>query len=204
MPDVTSREAVAVFHDENSLQSAVDELLISGFDRSAVSLLAGQHAVEARLHHSYGKVAELEDDPGVPRIAYMGSDSRTEAKGVVVGGLAYVGAVASAGAVVASGGTILAALLAVTVAGGLGGLIGAALAKIIAEHHAQYLQTQLEKGGLVLWVALANADQESRALEILKRRAADDVHIHQLPVIDYGTLQGGVSYDLSFMKSLGM
>ena len=204
MPDSTSREAVAVFHDEKSLQSTVDELLISGFDRSALSLLAGQRAVESTLRHSYRRIADLEDDPSVPRIAYIGSDSRTEAKSVAVGGLAYVGAVASAGIVVASGGTILAALLAVTVAGGLGGLIGAALAKIIAKHHAHYLQAQLEKGGLVLWVALASADQESRAVEILNRRAADDVHIHQLPVVDYGALQGGVSYDLSFMKRLGM
>lgn len=204
MPNNTSREAVAVFHDEKSLQTAVDELLISGFDRAAVNLLAGQHAVEAKLHHSYRKIVELEDDPGVPRIAYMGPDSRTEAESVAVGGLAYVGAVASAGIVVASGGSILAVLLAVTIAGGLGGLIGAALAKIIDSHHAHYLQAQLEKGGLVLWVTLANPDQENRALGILKRLGADGVHIHQLPVIDYGTLQGGVSYDLSFMKHLGL
>jgi hypothetical protein len=204
MPIKTSREVVAVFHDEESLRSAVDELLISGFNRVAINLLAGQQAVEATLRHSYTKVAELEDDPGVPRIAYVESDSRIEAESVAVGGLAYVGAVASAGAIVASGGSILATLLAVTIAGGLGGLIGAALAKIIDKHHAHYLQIQLEKGGLVLWVTVANRDQERRALEILKRLGADDVHVHQLPIVDYRTLQGSVPYDLSFMERPGL
>ena len=204
MSNKISREAVAVFHDERSLRAAVDELLISGLNRAAINLLAGQQTVEATLRHSYTKVTELEDDPGVPRIAYMGPDSRIEAESVTVGGLAYVGAVVSAGVVVASGGSILAALLAVTIAGGLGGLIGAALAKIIDKHHAHYLQLQLEKGGLVLWVTLSNPDQESRALEILKRLGADDVHVHQLPVIEYKTLQDSVPYDLSFMKRLGL
>ena len=31
------REAVGVFHDEAALQDAVDELLIAGFDRSALT-----------------------------------------------------------------------------------------------------------------------------------------------------------------------
>jgi len=204
MPNKTSREAVAVFHDEASLRAAVDELLISGFNRAAINLLAGKQAVEATLGHSYTKVAELEDDLGVPRIAYIESDSRIEAESVAVGGLAYVGAVASAGAVVASGGSILATLLAVTIAGGLGGLIGAALAKVIDKHHAHYLQVQLEKGGLLLWVTVASRDQERQALAILKRHGADDVHVHKLPIVDYRTLQAGVPYDLSFMDRLGL
>jgi len=46
MTKATVREAVGVFHDEKSLQGAVDELLIAGFDRSKLSLLADQAAVE--------------------------------------------------------------------------------------------------------------------------------------------------------------
>jgi hypothetical protein len=46
MVDTAIREAVAVFHDEKSLQSAVDSLLIAGFDRSHLSLLAGEASIE--------------------------------------------------------------------------------------------------------------------------------------------------------------
>lgn len=59
------REAVAVFHDEASLRAA-DELLMSGFDRSYLSLLGGHRAVERKLGHMFERV--VEDDP-TPRIS---------------------------------------------------------------------------------------------------------------------------------------
>ena len=101
-----TREAVAVFHDWASLQACVDDLLSSGFDRSEFSLLAAQKVVEEKLGHVYEKVADLEDDPEVPRTAFVGRDSHIEARAGVIGALAYVGAAAAIGVVVASGGTI--------------------------------------------------------------------------------------------------
>jgi hypothetical protein len=67
MVDTRIREAVGVFHDERSLQSAVDTLLISGFDRSCLSLLANQRTIDSKLGHRFEKVADLEDDPAVPK-----------------------------------------------------------------------------------------------------------------------------------------
>ena len=49
------REAVAVFETAETLQAAIDELLISGFNRAELSLLAGEHAVEEKLGHHYTK-----------------------------------------------------------------------------------------------------------------------------------------------------
>jgi len=199
MVDTAIREAVAVFHDEKSLQSAVDALPIVGFDRSYLSLLAGQHSIEAKLGHRFEKVSELEDEPEVPTQAYIGVDSRTEGKGVLVGVLFYVGACAAAGAVVASGGTAAAALIA----GGGGGLVGAAFARFLEQRHAHRLQEQLDRGGLVLWVRTPTLEDEQRAVETLRVNGADDVHVHDLPKPHYAQA-GGVSHDMSFMKSLGM
>jgi hypothetical protein len=203
MTDTRIREAVGVFHDEKSLQSAVDALLIHGFDRSYVSLLASQHAVESKLGHRFDKVADLEDDPAVPTHAYVGVDSRTEGKAAIVGGLFYVGAVAAAGMIVASGGTAAAALIAAAVAGGGGGLIGAALAQFLEHRHAHRLQEQLDHGGLLLWVRTPSVESERRAVEILRAQDADDVHVHDLPE-EHFALTGGESYEMSFMKRLGM
>lgn len=197
------REAVAVFHDEESLRAAVDELLISGFDRSLLSLLASHKAVEEKLGAKSDRIREIEDEPEVPIEAYSGPDSRAEAKGLVVGGLAYVGAVGAVGAIVASGGTIAAALMTAGAAGGAGGLIGAALSKFIDDHHAHYMQEQLDRGGLLLWVRTPDADHEARAVEILKRHSADDVHVHDLPDVKYD-LKGGVSHEMSFLNLLGL
>ena len=140
MSDKTQTEAVGVFHGAESLQSAADTLLISGFDRADLSLLAGQATVEKKLGHAYRSVAELEDDPRVETMAYAAGDSLTEAKAATVGGLFFVGAMAAAGAVVASGGTLAAAIIGALAAGGTGGAIGAVLARFMGQHHADALQ----------------------------------------------------------------
>src|SRR5262245_27325991 len=101
-----TREAVGLFHDEKTLQAAADELLVNCCNHADLSLLAGQHSVEMRLGGMYERVTDLEDKPDVAFQAFVDSDSRTEGKGVLVGGLFYIGAVAAAGAIVASGGTV--------------------------------------------------------------------------------------------------
>jgi hypothetical protein len=99
----------------------------------------------------------------------------------LIGGLIYVGAVVAAGAVVASGGTLTAGLVAASLAGGTGGLIGSILAKWVGDHHAHYLREQIEHGGQLLWVRTWNVEDEERAVEILRRHSASEVHMHALP-----------------------
>ncbi|WP_022728658.1 hypothetical protein [Fodinicurvata sediminis] len=174
------REAVGVFKTEAALQQAIDELLSSGFDRAELSLLAAEETVERTLAHRYRKVSELEDNPAVPRTFYVPIESIGEAEGGVVGTLLYVGAVAAAGAVVASGGTLAAAISAAALAGGTGGFIGSILARRIGQHHADHLQTQLDHGGLLLWVRTWDRSDEERAIRILEKHSGQDVHLHDL------------------------
>jgi hypothetical protein len=176
----TRTEAVGVFYDAATLQDAIDELLSAGFNQYELSLLATERAVEEQLGHKYEKVAELEDDPTVPRDAYVSTESIGDAEGGLVGGLMYVGALAAAGAVVASGGTLAAAIGGAAAVGGAGGLIGAALSKLISDSHAQHLQEHLDHGGLLLWVRTRDEKHEKRAVEILSRHSAHDVHTHEL------------------------
>jgi len=204
MTDAIGREAVGLFHDEAALQRTVDELLIAGVDRSACSLLAGERALARRLGEARLTAGELEDDERAPRIPYIGTDSRTEAKGVAIGGLAYVGAVASLGAVVFSGGTLTAALGAAAALGGVGGLLGAALAAYLGRHHARYLQAQLDAGGLLLWVAVRDTAREAEVMAIMRQNGAVDVHAHGLPALTPAAMRGGMSYDLSFMRRIGL
>ncbi|MEJ2121740.1 MAG: hypothetical protein P8Z76_13755 [Alphaproteobacteria bacterium] len=175
------REAVAVFEDAETLQEAIDELLSSGFARADLSLLASEPTVAEKLGHKYEKTSELEDDTAVPRSAYVSTESIGDAQGGLVGGLAYIGAVAAAGAIVASGGTIASAFAAAALAGGAGGMFGTTLAKWVGDHHADALQKQIDKGGLLLWVRTWDEAQEKRARDILSSHSAHDVHIHDLP-----------------------
>lgn len=175
------REAVGVFKTAQTLQEAIDELMSSGFDRAELSLLAGEDAVEMELGHQFERVAELEDDPNVPRACYVSNESIGAAQGALIGGLIYVGACLASGAIVVAGGALAGAIAASTLLGGAGGLIGAALAKLVGDRHAQHIQEQLEHGGLLLWVRTWDEADERRAVDILNRHSAFDVHVHSLP-----------------------
>ncbi len=175
------REAVAVFHDYQTLQDAIDDLLNAGFEYSDISLLASEKAVQEKLGHRYEKISELEDDPDVPRVAYADRDSLVEGRAALAGGLGYIGAVAAAGAIVATGGTLAAIIAGAVIAGGSGGVIGTLAARWLGRDRASDVQSQLEKGGLLLWVRLRDEEVERRALRVLTRLSADDVHVHELP-----------------------
>lgn len=175
------REAVGIFEDAKTLQAAVDELESAGFDRAEVSLLAGEETVTEKLGHKYRKAEELEDDPKVPRAAFVSTESIGDAEGGLIGTLLYVGALAAAGAVVASGGALVTVIASAALAGGSGAAIGAVLARMVDRHHADYLQKQLDHGGLLLWVRTRDTVHEVRAVDILRRHSAHDVHVHTIP-----------------------
>lgn len=202
-PNKDVREAVGVFREAKSFEAAIDDLLTSGFDRADLSLLAGERTVEEKLGHKYEKVSDLEDDSSAPRAGYISTESRGDAEGGLVGGLMYVGATAAAGAIVASGGTLATAIVAAVLAGSTGGVIGAFLAKWVGDHHARYLQQELDHGGLLLWVRTRDAEDEKRAVAILGKHSGSDVHVHALPSTPL-PLKGGESYDLSFMNDFGL
>jgi hypothetical protein len=177
----TVREAVGVFDRPEDLENAIDELLSSGFHRAALSLLASAHAVDEKLGHRYEKVGTLTDDPTTPRTVYVSSEAIGDAQGGLIGGLMYVGAVTAAGAIVASGGALAAVIVGTALAGGAGGFIGAILAKWLGDNHAHYLQEQMDRGGLLLWVSLGTVEDEKRAVATLKKHSGNNVHVHVLP-----------------------
>ncbi|MFO1153550.1 MAG: hypothetical protein U1E42_07770 [Rhodospirillales bacterium] len=174
------REAVGVFRQWENLQAAVDDLMAGGFDRSELSLLADEKTVEKVLGHAYQRVDELEDHPDVPRAAFVGRDSLTEVKTFTVTGVGYFGAMIAVAGIVLSGGTLIATIAAAAAAGGGGALVGSWLARAIGRERAQSVQAQLGKGGLLLWVRVRDLEHERRAVDILKKNHADDVHLHDI------------------------
>ena len=167
----TIREVVAAFNDVETLDSAVYTLETQGFDRAAFSVLAAEKTVEEKLGHRYRQVREVEDDPEVPRETFFSRISRLEADYLPAPALAAVGALVMIG---------VGSLLPVLVAAGAGGLIGAALGRLIQQKHATRVQEQLARGGLLLWVNVRNSHEEETALEALRALGAHDVHAHEI------------------------
>lgn len=171
------REAMGVFKDEPSLEAAVDDLLMSGFDRSEISVLVGRGPVGPESGAAADRAAEWACEPEAPSTAYVGNDARTQAKAAIVAGFGYLGAMVAIYSVISSGGTVMAATVGAVIAGTVGGLIGGVISLILNRHHAEYVRQQLACGGLRLWVHTADRDHETRACQILKFRAARDVHV---------------------------
>jgi hypothetical protein len=73
---------------------------------------------------------------------------------------------------------MLTAIAATVLAGGAGAAIGGFLARRVGDEHAEYLQNQINHGGLLLWVRTRDEAQEKTAVEILKRNSGRDVHVH--------------------------
>jgi hypothetical protein len=172
------REAVAVFDDVGSMEAAVEDLRAAGFKDDDVSLLAGHDTVEAKLGHRYERVEELEDEPEAPRKAFVSLKNVRERESWVVSTLTYLPTLIAAGTVVASAGAVAAALTGTAVAGAT---IGTALAHWMDRRHAEWLQRQLDRGGILLWVRTPDEARERQALEVLTRYSAHDVHVHEIP-----------------------
>lgn len=167
------REVVAVFDSAEALDKAVFALETHGFDRAAFSVLASEHAVERKLGRPYRRVEEMEDAVNAPRETFFGRISRLEADYGLAPALAFVAAVAF-------GLGSAPVTLPMLVAAGGGGAIGAALGRLIHQHHAQVLREQLERGGLLLWVNVRNPEEERKAVEGLQAEGGRDVHAHDL------------------------
>jgi hypothetical protein len=174
----TVNEAVAVFHDVSALDAAVDDLRKAGFRRGDISLLATEDAVERKLGHRYERIEELEDDPDAPRVVYKTRSSVGESEDLIIGSMTYLPAVVAAGTVVATAGVVAAAVTGTAIAGAL---IGTVLAHWLDRQQAEWLQEQLDHGGLLLWVRTPDAEAEQKAMAVLRRHSAHDVHIHRLP-----------------------
>ena len=178
--NTTFTEAVAIFHDAQSLHATVDELLTSGFDHAELSVLACEQTIREKLGHNYKSTADFEDDPDAPRVDYVPDESIASAQGGIIAAAGYFPAVIGLLAVVASGGTLLAQIAVAAVAGGAGAAVGATRAIVIRNVHAKHLEQHLRHGGLLLWVRTHNAAHEKKSLEILSHHSGEDVHLHTM------------------------
>lgn len=175
-----AREAVAVFPGADALEAAVTDLEMSGFDRAAISVLGSDQAGRECIGRLYRSVAEIEDDARAPQSAFVSRGSRLEGEAAAVTFPFFIGGIVGAAGVVGSGGALAGAIAATVLGGVTGAGLGGLLARAIALRHAHRVEEQVRQGGLVLWVSVADADRERRALAILQKNGGRDVHVHDV------------------------
>jgi len=180
-PAETIREAVAAFDDPKGMQAALSDLQSHGFDRADITFIARDSYLQGHLAQDYGEMRQAEDDPQAARAAPIDETDIRQRRTLEVSAAATVAAFAAVGLTVATGGaTALAAGIGAAAAGGVGGL-GALLGKLYGKGQQQFMQEQIDRGGVLLWVHLRDAEAEQRALDALRRHGARDVHVHEIP-----------------------
>lgn len=172
------REAVALFDNEDNMQAAVDDLESHGFSNAAISRPARPEQIEAAVNHSVQSAKELEDDASIPRQAFGDKDSRIEGIMVVLLIPVYISLLIAAGVAVAHGLEVWQGVVISLIMGSFGLLIGGLFAYRIARRKADRTKREQEWGGLLLWVRTGNSDQEHKAVDILRKHAGRDVHLH--------------------------
>jgi len=171
-------EAVGVFDRFEDLQQAYYDLRHLGFSRHDISLLGKEEVLKEKLGKSYWRAEELEDDPDVPRAAFVSEDAIGALEGSLAGGFLYVGSMIALGAMLTPASTLAASIAVVAIGGTPAAVLGVLLARRAGQAHKDYYAHQLEHGGMLLWVRVRDEEHERLAVEILKGHSGRDVHVH--------------------------
>lgn len=171
-------EAVGVFDDFKSFQAAMYDLLIAGFSRYDISVLAAQETVDKHFGNAFWRSTELADDPEAPRTAFVSEEAVGELEGAVAGGFFFLGSAIAMTALLTPVSTLAASVAAIAIGGAPGAVLGTLLARRVGKHHRDYYATQIEHGGILLWVRVADHEREAIAVNILKGHSGRDVHVH--------------------------
>ncbi|MGE0747074.1 MAG: hypothetical protein AB7K86_17590 [Rhodospirillales bacterium] len=164
----TVREMTATFQSAESLEAAVNELTTHGWDRADLSMLAQR---------------DLLDDKPVAEHAAVVSDSDIRQTRTMAAGMAgVVAAFVASGATIMTGGAVAVAVIGAAVAGGGAAAAVEALGLTADKKHDDFLQRQLDAGGIVLWITLREPDDEAKARAIVARCGGGEIRVAELPV----------------------
>jgi len=171
-------EAVGVFTTFKELQEAYYDLRGVGFSRFDISLLAREDVIEEKMGKSYWRASDFEDDPDVPRAAFVSEEAIGELQGAIAGGFIFLGSFIALAALLTPASTIAASIAAIAIGGSPAAVIGTLLARRVGKQHKDYYANQIAHGGILLWVRVRNQEREDLAVKIMKGHSGHDVHVH--------------------------
>jgi hypothetical protein len=151
----SSREVAGLFADRDSFQSAVDDLMAAGFERSDLSVLSSHESIDAA-----GK-------PG---------RSWREVLTGLIGEIKYEVPLVASGAVVLVGGPVAATLAGVIGAATAGVAAKELIDEVTATPDTEDFARALAAGGVILWVNARDDAAEQEAARILAAAGGTNVH----------------------------
>ncbi len=172
------KEAVGVFTNVQDLQDCIRTLEGSAFPRHDISVMGQRGELEDVFRQETVDPYKVMDNPHTPRQAPARPEEQTIGASALIGGSAYVGAMALA---LTAGAVAMPAMVGAAVLGAAGGgAIGAILTKLLGDNYNDHIQEQIEKGGLLLWVRTPDEHREMLAKVIMRQHHAQAVHIQEM------------------------
>ena len=169
------QEVVALFDDEDALNDVVDELHCDGFERAEISVSQPWNMVEKQIGRGLASTVELSQVRGAPHAAPLDRGSFGVAQGACIAGPLYLFACGAIMASAASGAALATIMFAATSAGLMGVALGMLSVLWLRRAHRSYIDGLLDRGGLILWVHIADRNKEQKVRAIFSRHAARDV-----------------------------
>lgn len=179
------REVAGVFHSLDALEEAGDDLLLAGFDRADVDVIAPPDEVRQKLGGAaYIPAEDLADVPGVPRQPFLADDDVGNIKIVAASALGSISAVFTALLLFVSGYSPA----QIGAAAVLVGLMGVGLGLIVAKHFLgeqkiKGLEPSMAARGVIMWVRVRSDEKEFQAREILIAHGAQAVRVHEIELV---------------------
>lgn len=178
---VRVREVVGAVFSQEALETMAVELMEAGIDRNDIDLMADWNTVIDKLGLTYPDADQVPDLPDLPRRRLATRDEDATLTGTVFGTLVATGALVAGVPVVASGGALAAVLAASAVGGGIGAALASKIRKVLtADADPDAIEHDISRGGIVVFVRVDNEEQEQRAMEIMRRNGAHNVHVHEI------------------------
>lgn len=151
-------EAIGVFADRTSFETAISDLTAAGFTRTDLSVLASHESIDAA---------------GKPGTTWR------ELLIALVGEARYEGPLVASGAVFLAGGPIAAAIAAIIGAAVGGVAVKELLEEVTAKPHTEDFARSLAAGSVILWVRVGTQEQQQTAIRILTDAGGSNVHLHR-------------------------
>lgn len=169
---------VGLFRSTESLENAISALESAGWDRSQLSLLGQKGAFDPQPPIGNETAEQAADDPKAPRAAVVSDPDIRQGRTLATSLASVAAAFIAAGATAVSGGTALAAVIGAAAAGGGAAAAVNALGQWAGKSRSDFLEEQIKRGGIMLWVMLRRPDEEQKARDILIRHGAEIIHSH--------------------------
>ena len=188
------REIVGTFASPEATETAVARLASAGWDRAEMSLLGPKHLLNPHKDEvpESGVVA---DDPHSRHAAVVNHDDVRQGRTLAAGMAGTIGAFIAAGATILTGGSLLIAIVGSAALGGGAAALVEAFGKRTEDEREDFLDKQIERGGIVLWAMLDGPRNEMTARAIFEQCGAADIHVHEFSGETPSERAGGGRHD---------